>query len=53
MTQHEIECQHSFIHEAREISKQLRIANKLKVLELKLNHPEATSMIDDIESEIV
>lgn len=53
MTQYEIECLYSFIHKAREIRKQLRIANKLKVLELKLNHLEATNMIDDIESEIV
>lgn len=52
MTQFELDCKASLMREAQEISKQLRIANKLKVLELKIKYPAATSMADDLLDEI-
>lgn len=42
----------TIISNSTEISKQLKLANELKALELKLKHPEVVDMIDNIENQI-
>ena len=42
----------AMISNSTEISKQLKLANELKALELKLKHPEATGMVDNIAAQI-
>lgn len=42
----------AMISNSAEISKQLKIANELKTLELKLKYPEAINMVDDIANKI-
>lgn len=42
----------AMINNSTEISRQLKLANELKALELKLKHPEAIGMVDNIADRI-
>lgn len=52
MTQFDIDFKAPIMSESDEINKQLRIANELKALELKLKYPDAINMVDDIANQI-
>lgn len=42
----------ALMHYAADIDKQLKIANKLKTLELKLKYPQDDGIIDNVADEI-
>ena len=54
MTRIEEDHMYAMIHNAKEIAKQLKLANKLKCIELKCSSSTipCQGMIDDIEAEI-
>ena len=52
MTRLETDYMVALMDHAAEISKQLKIANRIKCLELKLAYPQDVNMIDNLADEI-
>ena len=48
MTQFEVNYCHTLMSKSRQIADELKKANRLKALELKLKYPDAQSDIDEI-----